>query len=121
MRVGVEVIVRADDRRVASGVAAAQPAFFEHGDIGEAMLLGEVVRGREAMAATADDDRVVARLGRRATPGERPVLVIAQRITSEGEKRIAHGDGWLEWSRAEESVTGRRASFPGPVGLNVPP
>ena len=33
VRVGVEVVVRADDRRVAPGVAAAQPALLEHGDV----------------------------------------------------------------------------------------
>ena len=33
VRVGIEVIVRAHDRRVAPGVAAAEPAFLEHGDV----------------------------------------------------------------------------------------
>jgi hypothetical protein len=35
MRVGVEVVVRAHDRRVAPGVAAAEPALLEHCDVGE--------------------------------------------------------------------------------------
>ena len=44
-------IVGADDRRVAPGVAAAEPALLEHGDIGEAVLLGEVIGGREPVPA----------------------------------------------------------------------
>ena len=44
-------IVRAQDRRVAAGVAAAEPALFEHGDIAQPVLLGEVIGGREPMAA----------------------------------------------------------------------
>src|ERR1700736_3653179 len=56
------------------------------------MLLGEVVRGREAMAAAADDDRVVARLGRRTAPGERPVLVPGERVAREREDRVFQRD-----------------------------
>ena len=44
-------IVGADDRGVAAGVAAAEPALLEHRDIGDAVLLREVVGGREPVAA----------------------------------------------------------------------
>ena len=73
VRVGVEVVVRADDRRVAPGVAAAEPALLEHGDVGDAVLLREVVGGREPVPAAADDDDVVARLrrGLRHASGQR--------------------------------------------------
>src|SRR6185295_3585683 len=62
----VPEVVRADDRRVAGDVPARQPAALEHGDVGDAVLLREVVRGREAVPAAADDDDLVgvARLGR---------------------------------------------------------
>ena len=69
VRVRIEVIVGADDRRVAPGIAAAEPALFEHGDIGDAVLLRKIVGGGEAVTAAADDDDVVARLRRRAAPG----------------------------------------------------
>ncbi len=36
----IEQVVRADDGGVTAGVAAANPAFFQHGDVLEAMLLG---------------------------------------------------------------------------------
>jgi hypothetical protein len=62
----VPQIVRAHDRRVARGVAAADPALFDHGDVGDAVLLREVVRGGEAMPAAADDHDVVFLLRFRA-------------------------------------------------------
>src|SRR5437867_977746 len=94
VRVGVEVVIRADDRRVAAGVTAAQPTLLEHGDILQAMLLGEVVRRREAMAAAADDDRIVARLRHRAAPGERPVLVPRERVARDREDRVFQRGYW---------------------------
>ena len=88
MRVGVEVVVRAHDRRIAPGVAAAEPALFEHCDVGEAVLLREVVRGREPVSAAADDDRVVARFWRRTAPRKRPALVVAPRVARQREDRV---------------------------------
>ncbi len=55
----VPQIVGAHDGGVAAGVATANPALFQHRDVGHAVLLGEVVGGRQAMPATADDQRVV--------------------------------------------------------------
>ena len=52
----VEQVVGADDGGVAAGVAAADPAFLEHGDVGEPMLLGQVIGGAESMTAAADND-----------------------------------------------------------------
>src|SRR5437867_1183354 len=89
MRVRVEVIIRANDRRVASRVAAAEPALFEYRDIADAMFLREVIRGGESVSAPADDDDIVVFLRRRAPPRERPVLVAANRIADEREDRIA--------------------------------
>ena len=59
-------IVRAHDRRVARGVAAGEIALLEHGDLADAVMLGEVVGRRQTVAAAADDDDVVgvAGLGR---------------------------------------------------------
>ncbi len=91
VRVRIEVIVRAHDGRVAPGVAAAEPAFFQHGDIAHAVLFGEVVGGGEPVPAAADDHRVVMPFRRRAAPGQRPVLVETQRVAGERENGIAHG------------------------------
>ena len=71
----VEEVVGADDRGVAAGIAAADPALLDHGDIGHAVQLGEVVGRREAVPAAADDDGVVARLRLResARPAAQPL------------------------------------------------
>ena len=59
-------VVGADDGGVAAGVAAAEPALFQHRDIGDAVHLGEVVGGGQPMPAGADDDDVVFRSAARA-------------------------------------------------------
>ena len=57
-------VVRPDDRRVAARRTRADIALLEHGDVGDAVVLGEVVRGREPVGAAADDDDVVVPLQR---------------------------------------------------------
>src|SRR3546814_14371646 len=54
-----EEIIRADDRRVAAGVAAADPAALAERDVGETMVPRKIISGREAMPATTDNDRVL--------------------------------------------------------------
>ena len=88
VRIGVEVVVRTHDRGIAPGVAAAEPALLEHRDLGEAMLLREVVRGREPVSAAADDDRVVARFRRWTAPRQRPALVVGPRVARQREDRV---------------------------------
>ncbi len=74
----VEQVVRADDGRVAAGVAAADPALLEHGRTRDAVLRREVIRRRQAMATATDDDGVVLRLRRYTTPLRRPALLTAE-------------------------------------------
>ena len=76
-------VVGADDRGVAPDIAGAEPAFFQHRDIGDAVHLGEVIGGRKPMPATADDDDVIFLLGLRLAPRRRPVLVAGERILEE--------------------------------------
>jgi hypothetical protein len=71
----VEQVVRADDRRVAAGVAAADPALLDDRDVREAVLGREVVRGAEPMPAAADDDGVIGRLRLRVPPLLAPAAV----------------------------------------------
>ena len=47
----VPEIVRADDRRVAPGVAAAEPALLQHRHIGDAVFFRQIVGGRQPMPA----------------------------------------------------------------------
>src|SRR5262249_26567886 len=85
----VPEVVGAHDGRVAPGIAAAEPALLDHRHIGDAMLLGEVIGRRQAMAAAADDDDVVARPRLGAAPGFGPVLMIAARVARQAEDRVA--------------------------------
>ncbi len=84
-------IVRADDGGVAAGIAAAEPALFQNGNVGDAMFLGQIISGTETMAAATDDDDVIflARLGRR--PLGIPSLVGPHCLASHGKNRkFAH-------------------------------
>src|SRR5580692_6421841 len=85
----VPQIVGADDRRIAPRVAEANRSLFQHRDIADAVLLGEVVGGREAMPAAADDHDTIARLRRRLAPERLPAAVAAERLASQRRERIA--------------------------------
>ena len=82
-------VVGADDRGIAPGIAAADPALLEHGDFGEAMLLGEVVGCGEAVPASAHDHCIVGgfRLGR--APLALPTLVTDKSLGQERAQREA--------------------------------
>ena len=108
MRVRIEVVVGAHDGRVAARVAAADPSLLEHGDVADSVLLRQVIRGGEAVPATADDHDVVASPGLRAAPRPRPVPVAADRIADETRNRIAcHAS-----TGVKGPATGTRASGP---------
>src|SRR6478736_1296940 len=55
-------VIGTDDRRVATGVAAADVALLEHGDTPDAMVARKAVGRGQAVAARADDHHVVARI-----------------------------------------------------------
>src|SRR5690606_3387567 len=71
-------VVGANDRGVAAGVAAAEPALLDHRDIGDAMLAREIVGRRQPVPARADDDHFVFGPGLWRTPLRLPALVTAQ-------------------------------------------
>src|SRR5215470_5528340 len=91
MRVGIQVVVGSHDGRVAPGVASAEIAFFKDRQVAQSVLFGKVVGGGETVAAAADNDRVVTGFGARATPGERPALVVRERVAGERENRVLQG------------------------------
>src|SRR5437588_7236687 len=80
-------IVRADDRGVAAGVAAAEPPLLEHGDIRDAVDGRQIVRGRQTVAAGTDDDDVVCGLRSGVTPLARPAPLAVESLRYEARKR----------------------------------
>src|SRR5882757_11544707 len=89
----VEQIIGADDGRVASGVAAADPAFFQHCDVPESVLLRQVIGRPQSVPAAADDDGVVSLPGFRLAPLLLPAAMARQAAPKERKRRevlLAH-------------------------------
>src|SRR5258705_10079404 len=86
-RAFVEQVVRADDGGIAAGVAAAEPTTLKHGDVGDAVLLCEIVGGREAMPAAADDQYVVFGLWFGRAPLRAPAGMPAERPSDQSHGR----------------------------------
>src|SRR6266404_1805303 len=84
-------IVRAHHRRVAPRVAAAEPALLEHRDVRDAVILGKVIGGGQAVAAGPDYDDFVFGLRRRVAPGALPAAVAGERVADQAEEGVAHG------------------------------
>src|SRR5438270_4029275 len=91
----VPQVIGADDRRIAPGIAEADRAFFEHRDIPDPVLLGEIIAGRQTMPATADDDHPVMRPRRRFAPQRRPAAMLPERSARQRGHRIALHSGTL--------------------------
>ncbi len=79
-------IVRADDRGVAPGIAAADPAFLDDRDVPHAVLGRHVIGGREAMSAPADDHGIVGGLRLGVAPLLRPAGVTGEALADEVRK-----------------------------------
>ena len=83
-RVVLHHVVGAHDGRVAPRVARADVAFFQHGNILDAMVLGQVVGRGQPVSTAAHDDHVIALLGLGVAPGTVPILVSRQCIAQQG-------------------------------------
>ena len=74
-------VIRAHDRSVTARVTAADPAFFQHRDIGDAVLPGEVVSSRKPVTTATDDQYVIFRLRFWTTPRGSPVFMVTDRVS----------------------------------------
>ncbi len=90
-QVAGQQIVGADDGGVAPDIAGADIALLDHRDIGDAVLLGEIMGGGEPMPAAADDHHVVVRLRLRLAPDRLPVAVAGDRV---GEEAAEPNSAW---------------------------
>ena len=97
-------VVGAHDRGVAPGAPAAHVPLVEDGDVGDAVVLGEVVGGGQPMHASADDDNVVARLQLVVAPYLRPVT-LHQPVLDQAERRILRGILHLAHARRHSFTT----------------
>src|SRR6516164_4337669 len=71
-------VVGADDRGVAAGITAADPALLEHRDVGQPMLARQVIGGAEAMTTAPDDERVIGWFGVGMTPLGLPAALASE-------------------------------------------
>jgi hypothetical protein len=81
-------IVGADDGGVAAGIAAAEPALFDHGDVLDAVFLGEIIGRAEAMPARSHDHHVIGRPRLRGRPLPVPALMAAHGLPGDREDGI---------------------------------
>ena len=86
MRAFIIEIVGPDDGRVPARIAAADPAFFNDRNIGDAVFFGEVIRRTKAVAAAADNDCIISRLGRGIGPLFGPALMAAQCLSEKAQR-----------------------------------
>src|SRR5260221_9444259 len=84
-------LFRAHHRRVAPGVAAAEPALLEHGDVGDTVVLGKIIGSGKAVAAGPHDDDFVFRFRRRVAPRALPASMAGERVANQAEERVVHG------------------------------
>ena len=77
----VPEVVGADYFGIASRVATAHIALFDHGHIAEPLFFDQVVGRGQTMSATADDYCVVGGFWFGAAPGALPVFVVAERVS----------------------------------------
>ena len=104
-------VVRADDGRVPPRVAAAQPALVDHRDIGDAVLLGQVIGRTQPVPARADDHHVIFRPGLRLGPLLGPVLVAGQAVLEKGKcVEARHVRHRLKGTDGESSLQAARAA-----------
>jgi hypothetical protein len=79
-KIAGQQVVRAHDGGVAPDIARPEIGLLHHGDIGDAVLLGEIMRSGKPMSAPADDHHVIGGLGLGLAPERLPVAVAGDGI-----------------------------------------
>ena len=111
-------VVRADDRRVAAGVAAAEPALLDDRNVPHAVLGRHVIGGGEAMPAAAHDHGIVRRSWFRMPPLFGPARVAGKALADqlgEGESQgvmAPGGSAAMSGLRPPRSSTGATSTAP---------
>ena len=82
-------VIGADDGGVAPDIARADPAFFNHGNIGHIVVFGQIIGRCQTMTAAADDNGVIFCLWLWLPPGGCPVLLAFEGLFHHIEKIIA--------------------------------
>ena len=77
--IGLKQIIGAHDGGVAPGIAAADPALFEHRNVRDAVQFGEIVSRRQTVAAAADDDDIIVGFRLWTSPGRGPAAMALPR------------------------------------------
>src|SRR5450631_4305458 len=107
----VEQVIGANDGGIAARVAAADPSFLEHRNVGQAVFLRQVIRRPQSMSAAAHDDGVVGGLGLGLAPLLLPPEVAGQSAPDQRQRReclSAH-----EWRAGRQA---RRSLLSGSYG-----
>ena len=107
-------IVGADDGSVAAGIAAAEVALVEHGDVADAVVAGQIIGGRQTVTAGADDDHIVAGL-EPLVPREHARLRMLP-----GERKFEQS-GWHDQRVGESAGNEMRVSIVGHGRSRTPP
>ena len=81
-------VVGTHDSGIASRIAAADPAFLQHGNVADPVFFCQVVGASQTVAATADDEHIVLFPRRGTAPGLLPVFIIRNGIAQQGEDGI---------------------------------
>jgi hypothetical protein len=76
--IAIQQIVGPDDCGIAPDIAAANPPFFQDGHLFGPMVAREIIGGRQAMSAAADDDVIILRLRRHIPPGSCPAFMASE-------------------------------------------
>ena len=82
-------VIRADDGGITADVTESDRTLLQHRHIADAEFTRQVIRGRQAVAAAADDHHPVARPRRGLGPGAAPAALTAQTLDQQPPPRVA--------------------------------
>ena len=68
-------IVRPNDRGVAPGITASQPALLYHGNVRDAVVACKIISGCEPVQTGTDNDHVILSFRLRISPSAIPVFL----------------------------------------------